>query len=328
MKKYMGYRNVTPSTDGPDVPTTEGVSVHVVVGKRRRLLNPRLDIRNHSPGCSLMDMASIVVLDMAVGAKQLEPFRVLLDVAQSKVCRPLSALPAPLVLCGRIGVMEVQGRETAVIAATLATSAKSVFERDQAGTLVLSPSGLLALSARLLPALVSGVRERFPTFVAEPFSFQFHTRALMLALSREDLTAGGTAAFVEANKAIPCRAVSTIGDSPTASDAMQGRVGSHDSPTGLYVCGKYSIRSVDETEFNFEWGYGGSGPAQLALALVADCMGKRYAIAPIYQRVKAKIVAGLSHDGWTLDEETLRDAVAEAMAEADMTEADLKQNGR
>jgi hypothetical protein len=83
-----------------------------------------------------------------------------------------------------------------------------------------------------------------------------------------------------------------------------------------------NIRNHSPT--GFEWGYSGSGPAQLALALVADCMGKRFAIAPIYQRVKAKVIAGLPHDGWTLDEQVLRDAVADAMREADMTEADLK----
>lgn len=64
----------------------------------------------------------------------------------------------------------------------------------------------------------------------------------------------------------------------------------------------------------FEWGYSGSGPAQLALALVADCCGKALARPAIYQRVK-QLVAGLPHDGWVLTEEQVRAAVAEAQNE-------------
>lgn len=64
----------------------------------------------------------------------------------------------------------------------------------------------------------------------------------------------------------------------------------------------------------FEWGYGGSGPAQLALALVADCRGAEWAVPRIYQRLKL-IVAKLPCDGWTLTHEyvsALIDAAANA----------------
>ncbi len=64
----------------------------------------------------------------------------------------------------------------------------------------------------------------------------------------------------------------------------------------------------------FEWSYGGSGPAQLALALVADCCGDAAAEPRIYQRVK-RLVAALPHEGWTLTEQQVRDAVAAAQAE-------------
>jgi hypothetical protein len=78
---------------------------------------------------------------------------------------------------------------------------------------------------------------------------------------------------------------------------------------------RLDIRNHSST--GFEWGYGGSGPAQLALALVADCCGKRAAIPPIYQRVKA-LVAALPHEGWTLTEEQVLDAVARAKEEANI----------
>lgn len=50
----------------------------------------------------------------------------------------------------------------------------------------------------------------------------------------------------------------------------------------------------------FEWGYGGSGPAQLALALVADATGDDALALRVYQQFKAEIVQGLPHDRWML----------------------------
>ena len=75
----------------------------------------------------------------------------------------------------------------------------------------------------------------------------------------------------------------------------------------------------------FEWGYSGSGPAQLALALVADCCGRKYAIPAIYQRVKAILVADLPHDGWSLAQEQIEDAVDKAMQKVGLTVEDLNQ---
>ena len=50
----------------------------------------------------------------------------------------------------------------------------------------------------------------------------------------------------------------------------------------------------------FEWGYGGSGPAQLALAILADhCRDDDQALN-FYQRFKWAVVAELPHRGWTL----------------------------
>jgi hypothetical protein len=64
----------------------------------------------------------------------------------------------------------------------------------------------------------------------------------------------------------------------------------------------------------FEWGYGGSGPAQLALALVADCRGDAFAVPKIYQRVK-KAIAKLPRDGWTLTFDQVDWLIAAAVAE-------------
>jgi len=63
-----------------------------------------------------------------------------------------------------------------------------------------------------------------------------------------------------------------------------------------------------------EWGFFGSGPAQLALAILADCLGDEIALE-YYQRFKFKVVGHLPHAGWVLSPEAI-DAVIEEL-EAD-----------
>lgn len=59
----------------------------------------------------------------------------------------------------------------------------------------------------------------------------------------------------------------------------------------------------------FNWGYAGSGPAQLALALAADALGDDGRAREVYQRLKARVVAELPADGWTLTAREVLDAV-------------------
>jgi len=61
---------------------------------------------------------------------------------------------------------------------------------------------------------------------------------------------------------------------------------------------------------SFEWGYSGSGPAQLALALAADVLGDDDRAQDVYQELKRKLVGRLPQDGWTLTEEQLRTIIA------------------
>jgi hypothetical protein len=65
----------------------------------------------------------------------------------------------------------------------------------------------------------------------------------------------------------------------------------------------------------FNWGYGGSGPAQLALALAADVLGDDEAAQDVYQRLKFRVVGRLAEDGWTLSEQQLRQAIREIEAD-------------
>lgn len=55
----------------------------------------------------------------------------------------------------------------------------------------------------------------------------------------------------------------------------------------------------------FEWGYHGSGPAQLALALCADATGDDRLALSIYQQFKRQIIAGLPRDSWDLDKSVI-----------------------
>lgn len=50
----------------------------------------------------------------------------------------------------------------------------------------------------------------------------------------------------------------------------------------------------------FEWGYAGSGPAQLALALLADHLQDDEEAVRLHQDFKRAVVAGLSYRSWTL----------------------------
>ncbi len=60
----------------------------------------------------------------------------------------------------------------------------------------------------------------------------------------------------------------------------------------------------------FSWGYNGSGPAQLSLALLADALGDDEAALEHYQDFKFKVICRLDEDRWELSEEDIRQAVA------------------
>ena len=64
----------------------------------------------------------------------------------------------------------------------------------------------------------------------------------------------------------------------------------------------------------FEWGYGGSGPAQLALGLLADHLGNDDEAIALHQDFKQKVIAGLPHRHWTLTTEQIQTALSDLRA--------------
>ena len=51
---------------------------------------------------------------------------------------------------------------------------------------------------------------------------------------------------------------------------------------------------------DFEWGYGGSGPSQLSLALLADAMGDDAKAIALHEPFKWEVISRLPHEGWQL----------------------------
>jgi hypothetical protein len=68
----------------------------------------------------------------------------------------------------------------------------------------------------------------------------------------------------------------------------------------------------------FEWGYGGSGPADLALSILADLVGDDTARA-FHQDFKWKFICLLPHDEWELGEAGIMEWLKQAK-EADAEE--------
>jgi hypothetical protein len=62
---------------------------------------------------------------------------------------------------------------------------------------------------------------------------------------------------------------------------------------------------VNHSPTGFSWGYSGSGPAQLAVAILADWMTCDYAARALHQRFKAAAIAGLPEKHWSLTDDDL-----------------------
>ena len=68
----------------------------------------------------------------------------------------------------------------------------------------------------------------------------------------------------------------------------------------------------------FNWGYGGSGPAQLALAIMVNEYGRDLDEHPVhYQAFKWKVIANLPKDSteWKLTSKDIQDAIDKIKAE-------------
>lgn len=76
---------------------------------------------------------------------------------------------------------------------------------------------------------------------------------------------------------------------------------------------RYDLRNHSPNGFN--WGYGGSGPAQLALALAVELLGDR-AGQEVYQDFKESYIAKLTADRWTVSYYRLREIAWDTLQRA------------
>lgn len=68
----------------------------------------------------------------------------------------------------------------------------------------------------------------------------------------------------------------------------------------------------------FEWSYGGSGPAQLALALLADAVGADLAV-PLHQDFKWRFVGRFPREGFEMTADEIRRWAEEAAKKLDLS---------
>lgn len=76
---------------------------------------------------------------------------------------------------------------------------------------------------------------------------------------------------------------------------------------------RFDLRNHSPT--GFEWGYGGSGPAQLALALLADALNDAEQALLLYQAFKWKTVALFPTEGWQISKTEVQRIVRVLQAE-------------
>ncbi len=78
-------------------------------------------------------------------------------------------------------------------------------------------------------------------------------------------------------------------------------------------------RSLFKHSHGFEWGYAGSGPAQLALAILYSFLNDPEKAVRYHQKFKSMVIAGLPQEGWELPESVVREAVQHLESEESST---------
>jgi hypothetical protein len=70
------------------------------------------------------------------------------------------------------------------------------------------------------------------------------------------------------------------------------------------------IDLINHSPDGFEWGYGGSGPAQLALALLVDATGNAERAMRLHQDFKRCFIQDIDSDRWEIEAAEVRRYVA------------------
>jgi hypothetical protein len=81
----------------------------------------------------------------------------------------------------------------------------------------------------------------------------------------------------------------------------------------------------DHSTTGFAWGYGGSGPAQLALAMLYEATGNQDFSLCLYQDLKFTVVSKLEGACWSMSEEQLLKTTVSIARTPEMREAAVQQ---
>ena len=139
---------------------------------------------------------SKVLFDVAVGAEQLEPLRVPLDLAELDATR-FRELTLAL---SSINVMEMKGRRTLVVPAPDASAAEPTLGGGSALTILLSPPLFLTLTADGFPPFVSFVIHQLAAVFTKPGTFKVNARAFVFSTDGDKPSASCTATVSNAHQ--------------------------------------------------------------------------------------------------------------------------------
>lgn len=76
----------------------------------------------------------------------------------------------------------------------------------------------------------------------------------------------------------------------------------------------------DHSQDGFNWGYGGSGPAQLALAIAADVIGDDEQAVAIHQALKFRVIARIADNNFILFKDELAETISALFREREERE--------
>lgn len=89
---------------------------------------------------------------------------------------------------------------------------------------------------------------------------------------------------------------------------------------GLILDSRPSQELFNHSPDGFNWGYTGSGPAQLALAILLDYTSEPTLSVRFHQRFKAAVIAPLDPaEDWEIDGQTIEDFLAIFTGEQEAT---------
>ena len=77
-----------------------------------------------------------------------------------------------------------------------------------------------------------------------------------------------------------------------------------------------SVKLLEHSRDGCEWGYAGSGPAQLALAILLDYMACPPIALRFHQEFKSRFIAQLPQRRWEIQGAQIRDFIASELAKS------------